>query len=67
MKTRRTKPLILLFSGRWARIVLSVLFAAFVLVGAEAQTAGDDVAVPPCDTNKELRTRTWSILWCFKQ
>ena len=61
MKTRRTKPLISLFSGRWARIVLGVLFTAVAVIGAEAQTAGDDVAVPPRDTNQELRTRTWSI------
>lgn len=67
MKTRRTKPLILLFSGRWARIVLGVLFAAFAVIGAEAQTAGEGIADPPRDTNQELRTRTWSILWCFKQ
>ena len=31
MKTRRTKPLISQFSGRWARIVLGVLFTAFAV------------------------------------
>ncbi len=34
MKTRRTKPLISQFSGRWARIVLGVLFTAFAVIGA---------------------------------
>ena len=61
MNTRRTKPLIPLFSGRWARVGLSVLLTTLAFVGAQAQTAGEGIANPPRDTNKELRTNKWSI------
>ena len=61
MNTRRTKPLIPLFSGRWVKVGLSVLLTTLAFVGAQAQTAGKAVADPPRDTNKELRNHTWSI------
>ena len=61
MNTRRTKPLIPLFSGRWVKVGLSVLLTTLAFVGAQAQTAGKAVADPPRDTNKELRTNKWSI------
>ena len=61
MNTRRTKPLIPLFSGRWVKVGLSVLLTTLAFVGAQAQTASKAVADPPRDTNKELRTNTWSI------
>ena len=61
MNTRRTKPLIPLFCGRWVKVGLSVLLTTLAFVGAQAQTAGKAVADPPRDTNKELRTNKWSI------
>ena len=61
MNTRRTKPLIPLFSGRWVKVGLSVLLTTLAFVGAQAQTASKAVADPPRDTNKELRNHTWSI------
>ena len=61
MNTRRTKPLIPLFSGRWVKVGLSVLLTTLAFVGARAQTASKAVADPPRDTNKELRNHTWSI------
>ena len=61
MNKRRTKPLIPPHCGRWARMGLSVLFAAIVAVGAQAQTSGEGSTQPPQDRNSELRTRTWSV------
>ena len=61
MNTRRTKPLIPLFCGRWVKVGLSVLLTTLAFVGAQAQTASKAVADPPRDTNKELRTNKWSI------
>ena len=61
MNTIRTKKLITLSSGRWARIGFSVLLTSLFTVGAQAQTVGEGKADPPHDTNKELRTHTWSI------
>lgn len=61
MNTKRTKPLIALSNSRWARVGLSVLLTSLFTVGAQAQTEGEGMADPPRDTNKELRTNTWSI------
>lgn len=61
MNTIQNKPLIPLSGGRWARIGLSVLLTSLLTVGAKAQTASEGIADPPRDTNKELRTRTWSV------
>ena len=61
MNTIQNKPLITLSTGRWARTGLSVLLTSLLTVGAQAQTVGEGIADPPRDTNKELRTRTWSI------
>ena len=61
MNTIRTKTLITLSGGRWARIGFSVLLTSLFTVGAKAQTVGEGIANPPRDTNKELRTNTWSI------
>ena len=61
MNTIQNKPLIPLSCGRWARIGLSVLLTSLLTVGAQAQTASEGIADPPRDTNKELRTHTWSI------
>ena len=61
MNTIRTNKLITLSGGRWARIGFSVLLTSLFTVGAQAQTEGEGIADPPCDTNKELRTNTWSI------
>lgn len=61
MNTIQNKPLIPLSGGRWARIGLSVLLTSLLTVGAQAQTASEGIADPPRDTNKELRTRTWSV------
>ena len=61
MNTIRTKTLITLSGGRWARIGFSVLLTSLFTVGAQAQTVGEGIANPPRDTNKELRTNTWSI------
>ena len=60
MDTRRTKPLIPLLYGRWARVGLGVLLTMLATVGAQAQT-DDGVAEPLRNTNKELRNCTWSI------
>ena len=60
MDTRRTKPLIPLLCGRWARVGLGVLLTMLATVGAQAQT-DDGVAEPLRNTNKELRNCTWSI------
>ena len=61
MNTRRRRPLILPFVGRWARVGFGVLFFTFAFVGVRAQTsAGDDKDIPK-DRNSELRTRTWSV------
>ena len=61
MNTIQNKPLIALSGGRWARTGLSVLLTSLLTVGAQAQTASEGIAEPPRDTNKELRTRTWSV------
>ena len=61
MNTIRTKTLITLSGGRWARIGFSVLLTSLFTVSAQAQTVGEGIANPPRDTNKELRTNTWSI------
>ena len=61
MNTIRTKTLITLSGGRWARIGFSVLLTSLFTVGAKAQTVDEGIANPPRDTNKELRTNTWSI------
>ena len=61
MNTIQNKPLITLSTGRWARTGLSVLLTSLLTVGAQAQTVGEGIADPPRDTNKELRTRTWSV------
>ena len=61
MNTIRTKKLITLSSGRWARIGFSVLLTSLFTVGAQAQTVGEGKADPLRNTNKELRTNTWSI------
>ena len=61
MNTIRTKTLITLSGGRWARIGFSVLLTSLFTVGAKAQTVGEGIANPPRDTNKELRNHTWSI------
>ena len=61
MNTRRRRPLILPFVGRWARVGFGVLFFTFAFVGVRAQTSdGDDKDIPK-DRNSELRTRTWSV------
>lgn len=61
MNKRRTKPLIPLLSGRWARVGLMALLTAVVTIGAQAQVVDKDGVQPPRDHNSELRTRTWSI------
>ena len=61
MNTIRTKKLITLSGGRWARIGFSVLLTSLFTVGAQAQTVGEGKADPLRNTNKELRTNTWSI------
>lgn len=61
MNTIRTKKLITLSSGRWARIGFSVLLTQLFTVGAQAQTVDEGKADPLRNTNKELRTNTWSI------
>lgn len=61
MNTIRTKKLITLSGGRWARIGFSVLLTSLFTVGAQAQTVGEGKADLLRNTNKELRTNTWSI------
>ena len=61
MNTIRTKTLITLSGGRWARIGFSVLLTSLFPVGAQAQTVDEGKADPLRNTNKELRTNTWSI------
>lgn len=61
MNRRRSKPLIPLLGGRWARACLTALLTAVVAVGAQAQTADEGRTQPPRDQNRELRTGTWSI------
>lgn len=61
MNTRRTKPLIPLFGGRWARMGLTVLFSALIVGGAQARADDDDGTGAARNWNKQLRTRTWSI------
>lgn len=61
MNKRRTKPLVPLLGGRWARVGLTALLTAVVAVGAQAQTDDGGGTQPPQDLNSELRTRTWSI------
>ena len=61
MNTIRTKKLITLSGGRWARIGFSVLLTSLFTVGAQAQTVSEGKADLLRNTNKELRTRTWSI------
>ena len=61
MNTIRTKPLIPLSGGRWTRIGLGLLLASLFTTGVQAQSSGEGLADPPRDTNKELRTCTWSI------
>ena len=61
MNTIRTKTLITLSGGRWARIGFSVLLTSLFTVGAQAQTVDEGKANPLRNTNKELRTNTWSI------
>ena len=61
MNTIRTKTLITLSGGRWARIGFSVLLTSLLTVGAQAQTVDEGKADPLRNTNKELRTNTWSI------
>ena len=61
MNTIRTKTLITLSGGRWARIGFSVLLTSLFTVGAQAQTVDEGKADPLRNTNKELRTNTWSI------
>lgn len=61
MNTIRTKKLITLSGGRWARIGFSVLLTSLFTVGAQAQTVDEGKADPLRNTNKELRTNTWSI------
>lgn len=61
MNTIRTKKLITLSSGRWARIGFSVLLTSLFTVGAQAQTVSEGKADLLRNTNKELRTNTWSI------
>mgnify|MGYP002673233781 CR=1 FL=1 len=61
MNTIRTNKLITLSSGRWARIGFSVLLTSLFTVGAQAQTVGEGKADLLRNTNKELRTNTWSI------
>ena len=57
MNTIRTKKLITLSGGRWARIGFSVLLTSLFTVGAQAQTVGEGKADPLRNTNKELRTK----------
>lgn len=61
MNTIRTNKLITLSGGRWARIGFSVLLTSLFTVGAQAQTVGEGKADLLRNTNKELRTNTWSI------
>lgn len=61
MNTIRTNKLITLSSGRWARIGFSVLLTSLFTVGAQAQTVSEGKADLLRNTNKELRTNTWSI------
>lgn len=61
MNTIRTKKLITLSGGRWARIGFSVLLTSLFSVGAQAQTVSEGKADLLRNTNKELRTNTWSI------
>ena len=61
MNTIRTKPLIPLSGGRWTRIGLGLALASLFTTGVLAQSSGEGIADPPRDTNKELRTCTWSI------
>ena len=61
MNTIQNKPLIPLSGGRWARIGLSVLLTSLLTVGAQAQTVSEGKADLLRNTNKELRTRTWSV------
>ena len=61
MNTIRTKKLITLSGGRWARIGFSVLLTSLFTVGAQAQTVSEGKADLLRNTNKELRTRTWSV------
>ena len=61
MNTIRTKKLITLSCGRWARIGFSVLLTSLFTVGAQAQTVSEGKADLLRNTNKELRTNTWSI------
>lgn len=61
MNRRRSKPLIPLLGGRWARACLTALLTAVVAVGAQAHTADEGRTQPPRDQNRELRTGTWSI------
>lgn len=61
MNTIRTKKLITLSGGRWARIGFSVLLTSLFTVGAQAQTVSEGKADLLRNTNKELRTNTWSI------
>ena len=58
MNTIRTKKLITLSSGRWARIGFSVLLTSLFTVGAQAQTVGEGKADLLRNTNKKLRTNT---------
>ncbi|MGI6242485.1 MAG: hypothetical protein ACOYJK_02930 [Prevotella sp.] len=53
MNNRRTKPLIPLCGGAWARGSLLLLLCSLVAVGARAQS--------PQGWNSELRTGTWSV------
>ena len=61
MNTIRTNKLITLSGGRWARIGFSVLLTSLFTVGAQAQTVSEGKADLLRNTNKELRTRTWSV------
>ena len=61
MNTIRTNKLITLSGGRWARIGFSVLLTSLFTVGAQAQTVSEGKADLLRNTNKELRTNTWSI------
>lgn len=61
MNTIRNKPLVPLSGGRWTRIGLGLALASLFTTGVLAQSSGEGIADPPRDTNKELRTCTWSI------
>lgn len=61
MKKRRRNQLSVLLDGRVARLGLGVLLAGTLGVSAEGQTEAFQSSAVPRDSNRELRSKTWSV------